>query len=73
MTAEGGGIDPRQLENTYVLEEKAIDSSYIIGPKPGVSPTEQGLIVANVCVAVRSRAFPKYLRQTRSKNRILRY
>lgn len=27
--------DPRQLENTYVLEEKTIDSSYIIGSKPG--------------------------------------
>jgi len=31
------GLDPRQLENTYVLEEKTIDSSYIIGSKPGVS------------------------------------
>ena len=31
------GPDPRQLENTYVLEEKTIDSSYIIGSKPGVS------------------------------------
>lgn len=29
--------DPRQLENTYVLQEKTIDSSYIIGSKPGVS------------------------------------
>ncbi|CAL3968856.1 unnamed protein product [Diplocarpon coronariae] len=29
------GIDPRQLENTYVLDEKIIDSSYIIGSKPG--------------------------------------
>ncbi|KAG0649976.1 hypothetical protein D0Z07_3911 [Hyphodiscus hymeniophilus] len=27
--------DPRQLENTYVLQQKTIDSSYIIGPKPG--------------------------------------
>jgi hypothetical protein len=27
--------DPRQLENTYVLEEKTIDPSYIIGSKPG--------------------------------------
>jgi hypothetical protein len=31
------GLDPRQLENTYVLDEKTIDSSYIIGAKPGVS------------------------------------
>ncbi|KAI9051101.1 hypothetical protein LZ554_005205 [Drepanopeziza brunnea f. sp. 'monogermtubi'] len=29
------GLDPRQLENTYVLDEKTIDSSYIIGAKPG--------------------------------------
>ena len=28
--------DPRQLENTFVLEERHIDSSYIIGAKPGV-------------------------------------
>ncbi len=32
-------VDQRQLENTYVLEEKQIDSSYIIGAKPGVSPS----------------------------------
>ena len=31
------GPDPRQLENTYVLEEKTIEPSYIIGSKPGVS------------------------------------
>ncbi len=31
------GLDSRQLENTYVLDEKVIDSSYIIGSKPGVS------------------------------------
>lgn len=36
-SAEAGGVDLRQLEDTYVLEEKTIDSSYIIGPKPGVS------------------------------------
>jgi len=30
------GIDPRQLENTYVLNEKEIDPSYIMGAKPGV-------------------------------------
>ena len=35
MSDEGVGIDPRQLENTFVLEEDAIDSSYIIGSKPG--------------------------------------
>ncbi|KAH8591574.1 hypothetical protein B0O99DRAFT_631791 [Bisporella sp. PMI_857] len=29
------GPDARQLENTYVLQEKEIDSSYIIGAKPG--------------------------------------
>ena len=33
------GLDPRQLENTYVLDEKTIDSSYIIGHRPGVSQT----------------------------------
>lgn len=27
--------DERQLKNTYVLEEKSIDSSYVIGPKAG--------------------------------------
>ncbi|KAF4632418.1 hypothetical protein G7Y89_g5706 [Cudoniella acicularis] len=32
---DGVGVDPRQLEDTYVLEEKTIDSSYIIGSKPG--------------------------------------
>jgi hypothetical protein len=36
----GGIVDPRQLENTFVLEETNIDSSYIIGPKPGVSQNE---------------------------------
>ena len=36
----GGIVDPRQLENTFVLEEDHIDSSYIIGPKPGVSQNE---------------------------------
>ena len=35
MSDEGVGIDPRQLQNTFVLEEPTIDSSYIIGPKPG--------------------------------------
>lgn len=29
------GDDPRQLENTFVLNEPEIDSSYIIGAKPG--------------------------------------
>ena len=29
------GPDSKQLENTYVLQENAIDSSYIIGAKPG--------------------------------------
>ena len=37
MSIQGAAPDPRQLENTYVLQEKSIDSSYIIGPKPGVS------------------------------------
>ncbi|CZR60820.1 uncharacterized protein PAC_10716 [Phialocephala subalpina] len=32
---DGVGTDPRQLENTYVLQEESIDSSYIIGSKPG--------------------------------------
>lgn len=34
---DGAAPDPRQLENTYVLQENTIDSSYIIGTKPGVS------------------------------------
>ena len=34
---DGARPDPRQLENTFVLEEKTIDSSYIIGDRPGVS------------------------------------
>jgi len=34
---QGAGADPRQLENTFVLQEQSIDSSYIIGSKPGVS------------------------------------
>jgi len=34
---KGAGADPRQLENTFVLQEHTIDSSYIIGSKPGVS------------------------------------
>ncbi|KAG9232081.1 hypothetical protein BJ875DRAFT_467778 [Amylocarpus encephaloides] len=29
------GTDSRQLENSFVLEEKTIDSGYIIGSKPG--------------------------------------
>ena len=33
---DGARADP-QLENTFVLEEKTIDSSYIIGHRPGVS------------------------------------
>jgi hypothetical protein len=37
MSAEGPRPDPRQLENTYVLQEKVVDTSYIVGPKPGVS------------------------------------
>ena len=37
MSENGAGLDPRQVEDTYVLEEKTIDSSYIIGSKPGVS------------------------------------
>ncbi|KAF7896042.1 hypothetical protein EAF00_006057 [Botryotinia globosa] len=35
MSANGGGIDPRQIENTYVLENDVPDSSYIIGDSPG--------------------------------------
>jgi hypothetical protein len=34
---DGARADPRQLENTFVLEEKTVDSSYIIGDRPGVS------------------------------------
>jgi hypothetical protein len=37
MSENGVGLGPRQVEDTYVLEEKTIDSSYIIGSKPGVS------------------------------------
>jgi hypothetical protein len=36
-STSGMGEDPRQLENAYVLREETIDSSYIIGSKPGVS------------------------------------
>jgi hypothetical protein len=36
MSESGAGLDPRQVEDTFVLEEKTIDSSYIIGSKPGV-------------------------------------
>lgn len=32
---EGAGADPRQLENTFVLQEPSIDPSYIRGSKPG--------------------------------------
>lgn len=32
---DGVADDPRQLENTFVLNEPEIDSSYIIGAKPG--------------------------------------
>lgn len=39
-SAAGGIVDPRQLENTYVLEEGDTDPGYIIGAKPGVSHTE---------------------------------
>jgi hypothetical protein len=42
---DGVGADPRQLENTYVLEEKTIDSSYIIGSKPGVSSDYQFVFI----------------------------
>lgn len=31
------GQDQRQLENTFTLKETKIDSSYIIGHRPGVS------------------------------------
>jgi hypothetical protein len=37
MSENRAGLDPRQVEDTYVLAEKTIDSSYIIGSKPGVS------------------------------------
>jgi hypothetical protein len=30
-------VDQRQLENTFVLKGDKVDSSYIIGHKPGVS------------------------------------
>ncbi|KAE9376832.1 hypothetical protein N431DRAFT_331192 [Stipitochalara longipes BDJ] len=32
---QGAGADPRQLQDTFVLQEQSIDSSYIIGSKPG--------------------------------------
>lgn len=45
MSLDGGGIDPRQIENTYVLENDVPDPSYIIGDTPGVSafPLSHGL------------------------------
>ncbi|EHK99489.1 hypothetical protein M7I_4647 [Glarea lozoyensis 74030] len=35
MSKSGAAPDPRQLENTFVLNEETIDSSYIMGKKPG--------------------------------------
>ncbi|KAI9644582.1 hypothetical protein NHQ30_006603 [Ciborinia camelliae] len=35
MSINGGGIDPRQVENTYVLENDIPDAGYIIGDSPG--------------------------------------
>ncbi|QSZ28820.1 hypothetical protein DSL72_003325 [Monilinia vaccinii-corymbosi] len=35
MSTDGVGIDPRQVENTYVLENDIPDPSYIIGDNPG--------------------------------------
>ncbi|ESZ96425.1 hypothetical protein SBOR_3157 [Sclerotinia borealis F-4128] len=35
MSTDGVGIDPRQMENTYVLENDIPDPSYIIGDSPG--------------------------------------
>ncbi|RDW88867.1 hypothetical protein BP6252_00899 [Coleophoma cylindrospora] len=35
MSDAGAAPDPRQLENTFVLQEDTIDPSYIIGAKPG--------------------------------------
>lgn len=37
MSTNGVGIDPRQIENTYVMEDDVPDPSYIIGDSPGVS------------------------------------
>ncbi len=34
---QGAGADPRQLENTFILQKDSIHPSYIIGSKPGVS------------------------------------
>jgi hypothetical protein len=37
MSADNVGLDPRYLDNVYVLEDDVPDSSYIIGDSPGVS------------------------------------
>ncbi|KAA8566871.1 hypothetical protein EYC84_009970 [Monilinia fructicola] len=34
-STDGVGVDPRQIENTYVLENDIPDPSYIIGDSPG--------------------------------------
>jgi hypothetical protein len=66
-----GGPDPRQLENTFVLEEKTIDSSYIIGSKPGVRSLLCFLEPANFSIAICCRPLAQYLCSTWSSNCLL--
>lgn len=60
MSTNGVGIDPRQIENTYVMEDDVPDPSYIIGDSPGVSNSyHSSLHLANCSqpyVAERSRS-----------------
>lgn len=73
-SAEGASADPRQLENTFVLDEKTIDSSYIIGDRPGVSAVPDSKVVdSDIPVAIRNRAFPKYLFPAWRTDCVLRY
>jgi hypothetical protein len=72
--AEGVSADPRQLENAFVLEEKTIDSGYIIGSKPGVIRGYRLVFnFADPNLAICSRTLSKHLCTTGSQNCILRH
>jgi hypothetical protein len=73
MSEDGAGLDPRQVEDTYVLEEKIIDSSYIIGSKPGVSLNRMAMRVTLTSIALCSRTFAEYICETRCQDSLLRH
>jgi hypothetical protein len=73
MSENGAGLDLRQVEDTYVLEEKTIDSSYIIGSKPGVSLYRMSMRVKLTSIALCSRTFAEYLCETRCQDSLLRH